>query len=264
MNDTYAAFHEFFELVEANSAELRQEVYHLRYRVLCVEVRLPGFDAACYQNELEEDEYDLHSAHILLRHRPSNSFIGTARLILQDPLNPNKPFPIENHAHIDSKRVDISKFPRRYVAEISRFAILAQFSRRRLGQHKDRNQSIYKKCATMDRRRFPNTCLALVVGIIHMSTVHKIDHLLSVMDPSLNRLMSYYGLNLRPVGPLTDYHGMRRPHYVKLFDVMDGLYKYHRDIWELVSDYGRACPYSMAYIQPEKVQVFDNMMLLNN
>ena len=37
MNDTYAAFHEFFEIIKADSAELRDEVYRLRYRVYCLE-----------------------------------------------------------------------------------------------------------------------------------------------------------------------------------------------------------------------------------
>ena len=261
MNDTCAAFHEFFELVKVDSYELREEVYRLRYRVYCLENNFE--DPRNYLDGMEKDEYDLHSSHILLRHRASDSFIGTARLILQDPLNTDKPFPFETHAQVDSESIDISKLSRRHVAEISRFAVLRQFSKRRLEQHNSENKFLNKKTIVMERRRFPNTCLALVVGVIRMSAVHKIDHLLSVMDPSLNRLMSYSGLNLRPVGPLVNYHGMRRPHYIKLINVMDGLYKYHRDIWELVTDCGKACPYSMAYIQPEKVQLYDNRLLLN-
>ena len=57
---------------------------------------------------------------------------------------------------------------------------------------------------------------------------------------------------------------MRRPYHVKLIDVLSRMYHHHHDIWELVTDYGEACPYSMSYIQPEKVQVFDSMLLLNN
>ncbi len=202
-----------------------------------------------YPDGLEEDEYDRHSLHILLRHRPSNSFVGTTRLIIQDPLNPDKPFPIENYAQIDPQLVDLNNLPRQHVAEISRFAILKQFSGRRFKNDNLENGSNFTNKAVMERRRFPHTGLALVVGIVRMCAAYKIDHWLSVMNPCLNRLLSYFGSDLYPVGPLTDFHGMRRPYYTKLIDVLDKMYQNHRDIWELVTDYGKACPYSLSYIR---------------
>ncbi len=243
MNDIYTAFNEFFELVMADSEELLREVYRLRYQVLCIEKRLPGFDASRYLNGLEKDEYDRHSSHILLRHRSSNSFIGTVRLILQDPLDPGKPFPIELHAQIDSDIVDINHLPRQHVAEISRFTIIGQFSKRR-ARYADVNTELRRKCIT-NRRRFPSICVALIVGIVRMCAKHNISHWLSVMDPALNRLLSCYGSNLYPIGPFIDYHGIRRPYYIKLVDVLDRMYENHREIWELVTDYGRICPLPM-------------------
>ena len=250
MNDTYKAFHEYFEIVEVDSAELLKEVYHLRYRVLCVEGRLPGFDAKLYPNELENDEYDRHSSHILLRHRASDSFVGTTRIIMQDPLNPKKPFPIESHAQIDSDLLDIANLSRRHIAEISRFVILGQFFGRRNKRSNRKNLSSSKSKEIKDRRRFPNVCLALAVGVVHLCAVHNIHHWLSVMDPMLNRLLKYYGLGLNPVGPITNYHGMRRPYYIRLKDVLDNLFLNHREIWELVTDYGKVCPYPIPQVQP--------------
>lgn len=249
MNDIYNAFHEFFEIIEADSVELRQEVYRLRYHVLCVDGRLPGFNSTFYPKGLEEDEYDRHSSHILLRHRASNSYIGTVRLILQDPINPDKPFPIENYMQIDPGLVDLNALPRQHAAEISRFVILSQFTQRRMEHVSVEKKSSSKKTKLLERRRFPHVGLALVVGIVQMCAAHKIDHWLSVMNPSLNRLLSYFGSDLNAVGPFSDYHGMRRPYYIRLIDVLAKMYQGHRDVWELITDYGKSCPYSMKYIK---------------
>ena len=73
MNDVVAAFHEYFEIIDANSPELLREVFRLRYQVLCVEQRAPGFEPSNYPDGLESDQYDRHSSHILLRHRPSRN-----------------------------------------------------------------------------------------------------------------------------------------------------------------------------------------------
>jgi N-acyl amino acid synthase of PEP-CTERM/exosortase system len=184
-----------------------------------------------------------------LRHRASDRFIGTVRLILQDPINPDKPFPIENHMQIDPRLVDLNALPRQNAAEISRFVILSQFTQRRLEHPGDEKKSSSKKNKMLERRRFPHVGLALVVGIVQMCAAHKIDHWLSVMNPSLNRLLSYFGSDLNAVGPFGDYHGMRRPYYIKLIDVLAKMYQGHRDVWELMTENGKSCPYSMKYIQ---------------
>jgi N-acyl amino acid synthase of PEP-CTERM/exosortase system len=262
VNDTYAAFHEFFEIVEADSAELMQEVHKLRYKVFCVEQKI--FDYRNFPDGMEKDEYDPHSTSILLKHRASGDYIGTVRLVLQDKRNPNKAFPVEKNLQFDPNLIDMSRLARQHVAEISRFAILRQFSKRRLEQHNGENRFLNKKKNVMERRRFPSIGLALVVGIVRMCVEHNIDHWLSAMDPALNRLLISYGSHLHPVGPLIDYYGMRRPYHIKLIDVLSRMYYHHHDIWELVTEYGKACPYSMSYIQPEKVPMFDSMLLLNN
>lgn len=235
MNEIYDAFHEFFELVDADTDTLKNEVYRLRYRVFCEEENF--LDAKNYPDKLEIDDYDDHSIHILLRHRATNKFVGTVRLIRQDPSSVKKPFPIEKFSQIDSNLVDISKLPRQEVVEISRFAILKEYTRRR-----GKREGQVTAEAETDRRRFPNIGLALVVGIVRACAKYNFSHWLSIMDPTLNRLLSYYGSNLDPVGPLVDYHGMRRPYHIHLSEVLDRMYKKHRNVWELMTDYGKVWP----------------------
>ena len=238
-NDILNAFDEYFEVITADSPELLEEVFRLRYTVLCVEARLPGFGAAHYPDGLETDEYDCHSHHILLKHRPSGDFIGGARLILPDPSNPEKPFPAEQHTQIDPALIDTSKLPRQHTAEISRFIVLGKYSRRREERRRSPNWLSGEQRDQDDRRRFPHPMLAIAVGIICTCTRHGITHWLSVMEPALNRLLSFYELQLNPIGPLVDYHGPRRPYYADIRKVLERVHTNNHPIWELVTNQGR-------------------------
>jgi N-acyl amino acid synthase of PEP-CTERM/exosortase system len=255
MNDVVAAFNEYFEILNADSPELLCEVFHLRYQVLCIEQRAPGFEASNYPEKMESDSYDRHSSHILLRHRPSEKFVGTARLILHDLLEPCKLFPTERHMRLDPALIDITKLPRQSMGEISRLVVVRRFSRRRdeLLHALENGAQVEKWVPTM-QRRFPHPMLALAVGIIRMSVENNVNHWLSVMEPALNRLLGLYGLQLDPVGPIIDHHGLRRPYYVDLVQMLDRMYKNHNQFWELVTDYGKVQP-AAAERLPDAAQI---------
>jgi N-acyl amino acid synthase of PEP-CTERM/exosortase system len=241
MNDIVAAFNEYFEVIDADTPERLQDVFRLRYQVLCIEQRLPGFEASRYPDEYECDSYDAHSSHMLLRHRPSGDFVGTARLILPDPLTPEKPFPIEQHAQLDPF-FNINRLPRQHAAEVSRLLVVRRFRRRKGDSGGPENEKIVEDRDTEKPRRFPHPVLALAVGLIRMSAAHHITHWLSIMDPALNRLLTLYGLQHNPVGPLIEHHGQRRPYHVDLPAMLNRMHKNHRLIWELVTDFGRVLP----------------------
>ena len=243
-NDILSAFDEYFEVITADTPELLEVAFRLRYTVLCVEERLPGFEASRYPDGMETDEYDRHSHHILLKHRPSGSFIGGARLIFPDPSNPGKPFPVEQHTQIDSALIDISKLSRQHTAEISRFILLGKYSRRRAERRRAETSAGGEKRDPSNRRRFPHPMLAIVVGMMRLGAQQGITHWLSVMEPALNRLLSLYELHLDPVGPLIDYHGPRRPYYAEIIKTLDRVHTNNRPIWELVTDQGKIQPVS--------------------
>lgn len=242
MNDIVAAFNEYFEVIDVNTPELLREAFRIRYQVLCIEQRAPGFEASSYPEEMESDGYDRHSSHILLRHCPSGVFVGTARLILPDPLDPKKLFPTERYMKLDSTLIDISKLPRQSIAETSRLHIIRGFRRRRGDNESAEKRMVGEENGKKVRRRFPHPILALGVGLIRMSAVHHITHWLSIMDPALNRLLGPYGLQHDPAGPIAEYYGQRRPYYVNVINMLDRMYLSHNQIWELITDYGRVIP----------------------
>ncbi len=248
MSGLYETFNDSFEVLIANTPELLKEVYRIRFQVLCVEKRLPGFDRALYSDGQEKDNYDSHSIHTLLRHRPTGNFIGTVRLILFDPSNPEKRFPIEVHAQVDPKLCDLSKLERRQTAEISRFVVVGQFNRRKAERRNLKTRLIGIR-ERIDRRNAPHLALALIAGIVRMCASSDIRNGLSIMDPALNRLFSCFGWGLNPVGPLIEYHGLRQPYFIRVAEALNKMKKKNHEAWKIITNNGQ---YSQFLTKPDK------------
>lgn len=84
MNDLYKAFHKYFEVVIADTPSLLEVVFRMRYQKLCIDMSVPGYESSLYPDGQEKDNYDDHSSHVLIRHRQTNEYIGTTRLIMFD------------------------------------------------------------------------------------------------------------------------------------------------------------------------------------
>ena len=84
-------FKEYFELAQASTPELRDEVYRLRHRVYVDELRFerPSFDGR------ERDEFDEQSRHLLLRSVKTGIAAGCIRRELVRPDRPQLPLPFE-------------------------------------------------------------------------------------------------------------------------------------------------------------------------
>lgn len=260
MSDIAAAFHEYFEIVIANTPALLKEVFCLRYDMLCINQCMPGFDANNYPDRQEKDEFDNQSLNLLLRHRPTNSFIGTTRLIFSDFSRDDQKFPVELFTQFYPAYANMNVL-RKQAVEISRFMIHSDFFRR-----KDDLYFIFgknsKRYEVNGRRRFPHPMLGLAIGIIQICAKHNIYHLFSVMDPALNRLFGFYGMQFDPIGPLVNYHGLRRPYYACLIDALERMYANHHDIWKLATDNGKVWPLNLedfkSICRPQKyVSCFD-------
>ncbi len=237
MSDLYNAFCEHFEIIIADTPKLLEEVYRIRYRVLCVEKRIPGFEKAFYADGQEKDDYDSHSSHALIRYRFSKEFIGTVRLILFDSTNPEKLFPVETNGQIDRRLLDLSKWDRQHTAEISRFVVITRFNRR---QGERRNLESRKNHAgSTDRRSRLDMALVLMAGVLRMCDHFDVRNWLSFMDPALNRLLSVSGLSFNPIGPIVDHHGFRKPYFLKIADTLSVMEESYHDAWEVMTDNGK-------------------------
>ncbi len=261
MNELYESFNRYFEIVIADTPQLREQVYKIRYQVLCVEQRIPGFEPSQYPDEQERDDNDIHSTHALLKFRSTNEFIGTVRLILFNPEQPQKLFPVELNTQLDLNLCDVDKLPRQQTAEVSRFVVINRFNRRKENRRREERQPSTDGTVTenrregagqsddgtvteqrrviTDRRSGLTIALVLMAGVMRMSIQHNIRNWLSMMDTPLNRLLSFDGLAFIPIGPPINYHGMRRPYFVKVDDVLNRMRRDHHDAWRVLTADGK-------------------------
>jgi len=234
------AFNRYFRLVEPTTPELMKQVYSLRYHAYCLET---GFERPeDYPDEMERDQYDEQSDHCLIIHRETNAYAATTRLVLADPENLDRPFPIELHSRID--RTDlVQAIPRHQIAEVSRFCVSKDFKRRAgergtlAGLPTDDSQHAARR--EDERRTFPVITLALFTCMIRMTVRHSLTHWYAVMEPALIRYLKHLGMNFIPIGPATEYHGQRVPCIIKVQDLIDGVYEKDPQAWDLLTDYGK-------------------------
>jgi len=231
LSDLLSTFNEHFELVLATTPALQDEVFRLRYRTICHEMGMPGYEAWRYPDGREVDEYDKDSVHCLLRHRPSRTAAGCVRLILCPAEDELRPFPIEDVAavHFDPWKVSPSSLPRRQTAEISRLIV-------------PKNVASMEGQATVRPVAFPFPVLGLLAGVMRLSARHGVTHLYAIMEPLLNRLLRRFALHFEPIAPVVDYHGRRQAHLGVVAEVMGRAYRQKREVWDLLTEAGHYLP----------------------
>jgi N-acyl amino acid synthase of PEP-CTERM/exosortase system len=242
MNQLIAAFNEYFNLVHADSPELLQEVFRLRYRIFCEEQH--WLETSLFPEQMESDEYDRRSVHMLLQHRPSGYYVGTVRLVLPDPYDFQKPFPTETVFRFYRSFVGVPLPLRGHVAEISRVGVLRHFP-----HHEPRRTPRYIGQPTPDeahlkrRLHFPHPLLALAAAVEQLSAENEITHWYAATTPGFDRSLRHHGFHLHAISPVREYLGqLRAARFAPMKDVLDKAYREHPDVWELITDCGKLYP----------------------
>jgi N-acyl amino acid synthase of PEP-CTERM/exosortase system len=246
MSKLYEAFHDNFEVVSADTIGLMETAFRIRYQVYCHERSFE--DAGAFPDQMEMDEYDMHSTHSLVKCQRSGEFAGLVRLILPNPVDIDVPLPVEKFcgAAIRESGINLSAIPRERVAEISRFSISKEL--RRLCARKAALQVVkdtadcQERGAAQDSRMLSHITLGLFAGVVRMSAQHQITHWLAVMEPTFLRLLSRYGIYFQKAGPVIDYHGRRQPTVANIDAVLSGIHAKRKDVWEIITDFGNVWP----------------------
>jgi N-acyl amino acid synthase of PEP-CTERM/exosortase system len=236
---TLAEFYwSWFDAQIANTDDLRDVAFRLRYRVYCIEN--PFEDPSANPDGREMDEYDEHSAHSLLTYRPTGVPAGTVRLVLPRAHDLDQSFALQrvcDHPLVN----DRDRFPVEKMAEVSRFCISKEFRRRwsdgatvagEIGDGAEMS-------ADDERRILPHLSLGLIETLVRMSLEHGITHWCAVMEPTLLRLLTRLGIHFDPIGPLIDYHGRRQPCYIPLEVLLPRVQRERPDVWDVITRGGR-------------------------
>lgn len=244
-NDLIAAFNQFFELVHADTDELRMQVYLLRYQVYVLETGFEtvsdcrsGADANGHAIVWEQDVFDERSDHYLLRHRRTGVYAATARLILPSPQDVTAPYPIELHCALENRVTDDAIRAR--LCEISRFAVSKVFKRRigELGSLAGVANDIEIYFEEDERRVLPHISLGLFSAVMRMAHEHRVTHCYAVMEPALLRLLGRFGIVFNRIGPDVDYHGLRVPCLMTAEEALPNIKKVAPSVWDLITNRG--------------------------
>ena len=224
-------FDTYFRAVSADTQELIEQAFALRYQVYCLERQFE--DPGEQQGKLETDEFDRHAVHSLVFHRPQEEPIGTARLIL--PQARPHSLPIQDLL----KKSGLSAcnyFPNHTVAEVSRFAISKEYRRRKV------EGGAIPEAEARRERHGHLPCLGLVQMLLRQSIELGVEYWAAVMEPQLLRMLALMGIRFQPVGPLVSYHGLRQPSFCHLPVMMRNMALTKPESWAVVSNNGELMP----------------------
>jgi N-acyl amino acid synthase of PEP-CTERM/exosortase system len=225
-----------FAVLPADSYALLEQAYRLRYQVYCVENRFEN--PLDHPDGLEFDGYDARSVHSLVVDRPSQVVTGTVRIILPDPQHLGKSFPVQkvcHHPMLQGPNLATTRS-----AEISRFAVSRQLNRRSADRHPRLRPSDF---TSSSQPSVPHIFLGLLNGVVRMSVEHGVDEWYAVMEPTLLRLLSRFGIYFTPIGPMVDYHGLRQPCHAHMDTLLDRVHKERPDVWDIMTDHGKLRPH---------------------
>ena len=197
-------FKEYFQLVQATSPELKDEVYRLRHRVFCEEL---GFWQSS-PDERERDEFDEQSRHLLLRSVKTAASVGCVRLIMVPPEGPQSLLPFEKvfAEAIDRREFDPSTLPRSSIAEISRLTLACEFRRRR--RIEVSMDAARRAFGTPAHPTYPYVQLGLYLGAIALAEHLDIKTLFLITEPRLLAHFKRLGFPVRQIGGPAEYRGL--------------------------------------------------------
>lgn len=229
-------FSQYFQIRFADTKELRQEAFRIRYGVYSSEL---GWEPE-NERQMETDECDDYAYHCLLEHKRTGVFAGCIRLIIPPANAPDLQLPFERYC-LDSAMpeiVDTTKMPRGGFGEISRLAVLASFRRR----EKEKNmpyvlnpvnpETVYSE---EERRNFPNIAMGLYLAGVALADICKHQGMVVMMEPRLNRRLKRFGLPFKQIGHPMDYHGTRAMFYLEREDFGSELSEQLKDLYDVIS-----------------------------
>lgn len=243
--DVSIIFNSVFNVELAKSPEAINEVFEVRYQVYCID--RPFEDPNSFVDQREHDAYDPRSAHALIRHRITRDPVAAVRLVMAGDSPEQADFPMEEpciHKMDQAARDAFAGAPREQIAEISRMAVSREF-RRRLSEVRTTSgmsESVTYCDSESGKRAMPYISLGLFAAILQMSVEHGITHWMAVMEPSQLRLLKRFGVEFDHVGPVLEYHGLRRPAFTEAASLIDGIRERRPDVWSLITDDGRYLP----------------------
>lgn len=212
-------FLEHYALVVATTDQERDLAYRARYQVYCQE--LSGYEAKeRFPDGREHNAADEHSLQVLILSRETGMAMATARLVLADPRDPAAllPFEVACSDALEPDAVPWDDEARQHIAEMSRFLTVGKIRTRSTTL-----TPIERIAQELMPHALAHLCLTLAeeIGITSLYAImeERLAHAMRVADT---------GIQLMPIGPGVNYHGMRYPFQI----APGGMRERHPDLAE--------------------------------
>lgn len=192
---------EEYSLVLASNKEDIAEVKKIRKEIL-----LPKYQN--FASIKDEDLFlfnkdDEQSFIYLLRHNPTQTFVGTIRVFFINDATPIQALPMEKDGHVEGIEDFTKNLP---ICEVSRLALSSTLPE-------------YKDLSALRLRTYLTMGLMSTIGINIF--LYKYTNVFSIMEPSLHRILTRQGVNFKSIGEDVDYYGMRRPYAIEREKLID-------------------------------------------
>lgn len=223
-------FHRYFDITIANTPQLLEEVFRIRYEVYCEEMGFEPENSA----HIENDDYDDNAIHVLIKYLPTSKYIGTIRMILNDSSHDDFVFPMEKHCPtMDRTIFDIEKIGRQHIAEVSRVAVIQNFRRRKEDSIGLAGAITSEEDAQHDRA-FSYVPMSLYFASYIITLWQHLDFTIAISEPKLMRHIHFTGIKAIQFGSLFEYKGKRAP-YVFAADDTNVITRF-RPLYEVVKE----------------------------
>lgn len=216
-------FSHYFRIELVSSEQRAKEAYGVRYRVYCEEFKYEATDV--FPDQLETDEFDEQSLHILVIHKATDRAAGCVRIVpvCKDIENGLLPFEKFCRQCLNNELIDSFQLHRDTKCEISRLAVDGAF-RRRPGEKATRFGEMDSiDCTKQEQRTFS---LIAVAGLLAATAVTELTHknnAFAMMEPFLPRLLKRSGIIFERVGDDMDYHGIRAPYFITTQSMLENI-----------------------------------------
>lgn len=233
----YDAYFKAFDVVEANTDALREQVFRLRHQIWTEGAEILGAP------ELKADAFDDHAAHHLLIHRQSGEVAGAVRIVLPREDRPLDSFPLQSLCDHP-----LLQMPDRIrgLCEISQMCVAPRFRRRQgdgqvLPSYSDQDHVDVPMLGKIVRvrRLIPYAPVGLFRAAFETALRHKISDCLMLVEPDQIHTLARAGLSWRVLGPRLHRGGAWQPMICNVKNALDSMRTRNPPCWEVVSDRGR-------------------------
>ncbi|MDO8843356.1 MAG: PEP-CTERM/exosortase system-associated acyltransferase [Methylicorpusculum sp.] len=235
--DVSSHYQHYFQMLKATTEELKSHAFQIRHDVYYVEEQMITEQQVF--NQRESDSWDECADHCLLLHKPSQTFIGTVRMIPKST-SPYNSLPVEKHYPMpfDFIGTSIKGLDDCKTGEISRMAILSSFRRRSCDTD---FSEMNEQPSDQQNRRFAINYMpmCLTFAAIHLLLASEKEYGIALMEPRLAKLLKRFGVVLMQIGGTVEFYGQRAPFLINPVSTANNLVPEYQGLFDLVgSDLG--------------------------